>query len=272
MKRIYIILILAIICTGLKAQTAYITNEGDNTVSVINIGTNIVTAIINVGFEPFGVSVSSDGNKVYITNSGDSTVSVINTYTNTVMATIKVGTNPVGVSVSPDGSKLFVANDSSNTVSVINTANNTVTSTIPVGAGPYGISVNPNGNDVYVANAGSNSVSVISTATNTVTATITVGKNPEAFGNFISTHVTGIAPQSMLTANIAVYPNPAMDNLFIESPSATIEIINMQGQLIKVFTTTTNKTSINVSAFPFGVYIVKAKTKSGTAFTKFVKE
>jgi len=117
------------------AQTAYITNTGDITVSVINIATNNVMATIPVGSGPFGVSVSPDGSKVYVANF-DGTVSVINTATNNVSATITVGTNPEGISVSPDGTKVYVANAGTNTVSVINITTNTVSATIPVGIGP----------------------------------------------------------------------------------------------------------------------------------------
>jgi YVTN family beta-propeller protein len=62
------------------ATFAYVTNEGDNTVSVINLDTNAVTATIGVGAHPRGVAVNHDGTLVYVTNSGDNTVSVINAY------------------------------------------------------------------------------------------------------------------------------------------------------------------------------------------------
>ena len=86
------------------------------------------------------------------------------------------------------------------------------------------------------------------------------------------TIVTGINELSN-SLYISVYPNPATDNLTIESPqSALIEITNIQGQLIKAFTTTGNKTNIDVSAFPSGMYVVEVKTKKGIAVKKFVKE
>jgi YVTN family beta-propeller protein len=48
------------------AQNAYITNFGSNTVSVINTRTNIATATIPVGSQPFGVAVSPDGSKARV--------------------------------------------------------------------------------------------------------------------------------------------------------------------------------------------------------------
>src|ERR1039457_5050651 len=110
---------MLLISIGSFAQTAYITNGNDNTVSVINVTTNSVIATIPVGNTPEGVSVSQDGSKVYVANHNAFTVSVINTATNTVVATIPVGSSPPGLSVSPDGTKVYVANYGGNTVSVI---------------------------------------------------------------------------------------------------------------------------------------------------------
>jgi YVTN family beta-propeller protein len=183
------------------AQNAYITNGGDNTVSVISTATNtVIGSPISVGRQPAGVAVTPDGSKVYVTNYGDpgtpmdaGSVSVINTATNTVIGSpISVGRNPVGVAVTPDGSKVYVTNyggtrtdlsDTGTTVSVISTATNTVIgSPISVGRNPVGVAVTPDGSKVYVTNefaAGLGTVSVISTATNTVIGSpISVGRTP----------------------------------------------------------------------------------------------
>ena len=72
---------------------------------------------------------------------------------------------------------------------------------------------------------------------------------------------------------IRVYPNPATDNLIIKSPqTAVIEITNIQGQLIKTLIATSNKTNIDVSAFPSGVYVVEVKTEKEVEVKKFIKE
>ena len=52
-----------------QAQTrAYVTNNGSNTVSVIDTATNTVVATIPVGFRPFGVAITPDGTRAYVTN------------------------------------------------------------------------------------------------------------------------------------------------------------------------------------------------------------
>ena len=156
---------------------AYITNNGNNTVSVIDTATNTVTATIPVGSEPFGVGVSPDGSRVYVANGRPSnSVSVIDTNPsspsfNTVIATVAVGLDPEGLAVSPDGTRVYVANSEANSVSVIDTATNTVVATVPVGQDPNTLAVAPDGAKVYVIGRGSR---VIATATNTVTGSLPV--------------------------------------------------------------------------------------------------
>ena len=77
------------------AGTAYVNNQGDNTVSAITMATGEVSAPIAVGANPGGLAVTPDGKHVYVANPGDSkaagTVSVIDTATGAVSATIPVG-------------------------------------------------------------------------------------------------------------------------------------------------------------------------------------
>src|SRR5215467_14560911 len=96
--RLGLIAIVALIPASAQPQNAYITNIGDNTVSVIDTATNtVIGSPIPVGLAPLGVAVTPDGSKVYVANSGAATVSVIDTATNTVSATITVGSRPTGV-------------------------------------------------------------------------------------------------------------------------------------------------------------------------------
>ena len=90
-----------------QAQTrAYVTNQLDNTVSVIDTATNTVLATIPVGAVPVGVAITPDGTRAYVTNAGDNTVLVIDTATNTVVASIPAA-NPQEVAITPDGTRAY---------------------------------------------------------------------------------------------------------------------------------------------------------------------
>lgn len=65
------------VAVGPDGGTAYITNTGSATMSVIDTNsTNIVNAV-PVGSSPQGVAVSPDGTTAYVANTGSDTVPVI---------------------------------------------------------------------------------------------------------------------------------------------------------------------------------------------------
>lgn len=162
------------------AQTkAYVTNNADNTVSVIDTTSNAVIATLPVGSGPRGIAVTPNNAFAYVANEFDEIVSVIDTATNTVTATIPVGPAPGFVAITPNGSFAYVTPFIGSDVWVIDTATNTVVATLSPGGLAVGIDVAPNGAFAYVANSGSDNIAVLDTATNTVTATIPVGNNPE---------------------------------------------------------------------------------------------
>jgi YVTN family beta-propeller protein len=81
---------------------AYVTNNGNNTVSVLDTITNAnVGAPIPVGISPVGVGVDPTVHRAYVTNDGSNTVTVIDTTTNFASAPIPMGLAPVAVGIGP---------------------------------------------------------------------------------------------------------------------------------------------------------------------------
>jgi YVTN family beta-propeller protein len=76
---------------------AYVTNSENNTVAVINLATDEITAMIHVGKSPYGVAFTPDGKYAYVANSQSDTVSVIDAKANNVVATVPVGHEPIRV-------------------------------------------------------------------------------------------------------------------------------------------------------------------------------
>src|SRR5579863_430480 len=99
--------------------TAYVTNSGSGTVSIINTATSAVSSL-TVGSSPHGVAFTPDSKYVYVANTGGDTVSMISTGSSpSVVATISFasGAQPLGVAISPDSSTVYVSNYGNNTVS-----------------------------------------------------------------------------------------------------------------------------------------------------------
>lgn len=109
-----------------NSKRVWVANRENNTVTVINTGTNTVVSEITVGSKPRSLAFSADGSKVFVANQRGN-LDVDHNFVN-------------GFGVSPTLSS----------VSVISNASKTVVDTITdVGAEPYGVVVAPNG--AYVA-------------------------------------------------------------------------------------------------------------------------
>lgn len=64
---------------------AYITNQGSNTVSVVDIKNRKITHEIPVGNGPVGVAISLKQNYGFITNANDGSVDVLDLYQNKIV-------------------------------------------------------------------------------------------------------------------------------------------------------------------------------------------
>ena len=76
-----------------------------------------------------------------------------------------------------------------------------------------------------------------------------------------------------LSKVIKIYPNPATNNISIESPQkAEIEILSIQGQTILQNQIQQGKTEIDISGLAKGVYILKLSSNDKTEVKRIVKE
>ena len=72
---------------------------------------------------------------------------------------------------------------------------------------------------------------------------------------------------------INIYPNPATDNLFIDvKKKSEIEILNIEGQIIKSIEINNSHATIDISGISKGMYFVKLKYNNGITVMKFLKE
>ncbi len=189
-----------------NGKRAYVTNFGDDSVSVVTVRFNEVLNrdinpgddIIRVGDGPFGVAVTPDGKRAYVANELDGTISVIDVDTksptfHTVLKTIPVGATPAGVAVTPDGTKVYVGHLTPlgtgipAMLTIIDVATDQVLKTIEfqpqVDFLIPAIAMLPILNQAYVTgvsldNNGRKSVTVIDVLTDEVITAIEVGERP----------------------------------------------------------------------------------------------
>ena len=231
----------------------FVTNEGDNTVSVISDGNNSVVATIAVGEYPTGVVYDPAKGEIFVSNGGANTVSVISDSTNSVIATINVGASPKCGVYDPAKGEIFVPNFNDNTVSVISDATNRVVAIVPVGSGALDAAYDSGKGEVFISNEQGETVSVISDSTNKVVATINLAGNaPEGLayvpdegeifvGDYASGSFSVISDSDNTVVTTAPLPNggdpdsvvydPAKDDVFI-SAGAEVDVVAVSNNAV----------------------------------------
>ena len=157
-----------------------VTNNEDNTVSVIDAASYEVTNTLPTGKGPHGFRISANSQFAYIANMGEDTVSVINIDTMKEERKIRVGQAPVTAGVTKDGKKLAVTLFAENALAIYDLETNESVK-VEVGVGPAQVYIGPNDRYAYVANQGtedkpSSSMSIVDLSSKTLVDEIETGK------------------------------------------------------------------------------------------------
>jgi YVTN family beta-propeller protein len=162
------------------AQTGYVANRGDNTLSIINGQNGQISGHADLAMQPSGIAITPDGQHVYLANEARGVATVIRAQSGSTLVNdiegspVVTGTDPRAVAIAPNG-KAYVVNHDAGTVSIIDTTGSkpVVLATVPVGLNPTAVAITPDGAQAWVAVAGDPSVDTgelvtISTATNDI--------------------------------------------------------------------------------------------------------
>lgn len=141
----------------------------------------VITQILPLSGEPYGVAISSRG-QVFVARVLADLVSHTPFANPAFGPGIEIAPNdsfgfqvgPVHVAFNPSGSRAYVVNQFAGTVSVIDAVAESVTASVPLGDAGFNVAVAPNGQRVYATTAGGK-VFVIATATNVIVDSMQVG-------------------------------------------------------------------------------------------------
>lgn len=182
-----------------EAARAYVSNEDDGTVTVVDTQQLAALATLTVGKRPRGLALSRDGKRLYVALSGlpkcpppmrdedcarlprdqeADGIAVIDTATLRPRATLRGVSDPERVDVSQDDHTLFVTEEDAARLAVIDVAHATVTTRIPVGREPEGVRVSPDGHWVLVTSEEENALAIIDARKRARLATASVGQRP----------------------------------------------------------------------------------------------
>jgi YVTN family beta-propeller protein len=209
------------------AARAYVSNEDDGTISVVDIGRLAALATIEVGKRPRGLVLSRDGKLLYVAVSGmpkcpppipdaecaklprdrqADGVAVVATATLKLLRHLGGVSDPERVELSRDGRRLFVTDEDDARLTVLDARRGAVLARIRVGREPEGVRASADGRWVLVTSEEDSSVSIIDAHSLTVRRTLAVGARPRdlAFASDgRSAYVPGEADASLYRVGLA---------------------------------------------------------------------
>jgi len=127
------------------AYTVYVSNEKDNTVSVIDGESHDVIDTISVGERPRGMVLSADEKILYICTSDEDHVEAYDLETGKLLHSLPSGPDPELMALGHEGKMLYIANEDDNLVTVVDVQERRKVVEIPVGIEPEGIGLSPDG-------------------------------------------------------------------------------------------------------------------------------
>ncbi|MFA6923373.1 MAG: YCF48-related protein [Bacteroidales bacterium] len=255
------------------------TINGGSTVTIGNSGTTDLLTDIVFTNTTTGFLVVQTGEIKKTTNSGTSW-STVHTVTSNLLTEMFFVDNNVGYVIGGGGTVVKTTDGGQNWTTL--TTNSTsylqginffnANNGIVVGTAGTILYTNDGGTTWSSQNSGTTEdlfdVSMLST-----TSAIVTGDNGTILKN--NNIIFGIE-NKILSIDIMLYPNPVADKLTLELPQtskqSTITIYNINGAELIKQQAITNKTQIDISTLPSGIYFVKLITDKTVEVRKIIKE
>lgn len=128
-----------------QAERVFVSNEKDNTVSVIDSESLEVVKTIDVGRRPRAMAFANDGSMLFVAVGDDEAIDMIDMESLEVIRSQTSGEDPEVIRVDPNRPYIYVSNEDDNIVSVIDYEERTFVTEVPVGVEPEGLGISPDG-------------------------------------------------------------------------------------------------------------------------------
>lgn len=150
-------LILAgVMPTAASAHLLYVSNEKDDTISIVDTDSGAVVDTMKVGKRPRGLVFSPDHTRLFLCASNSDTVQVFDVATGKLLHNLPSGQDPELFALSPDGRTLVVSNENDAIATIIDVEKRVVTAQVPVGEEPEGVAFTHDGKSVVVTSETTN--------------------------------------------------------------------------------------------------------------------
>ncbi|MBL4615978.1 MAG: beta-propeller fold lactonase family protein, partial [Magnetovibrio sp.] len=138
----------------------YVSNAGNNTISMLDTKRWIVRWNIEVGDGPEHMVLSADGYYLFVNNTGDGTVSMVSLPQGTVEKTFSIGGYLHGIDLSEDGKTLFVAGRDTNKISAIDLKSGAIKNQ-SLSPAPYHLATIKGTGKLYISSADDDKIWVV---------------------------------------------------------------------------------------------------------------
>jgi PQQ-dependent catabolism-associated beta-propeller protein len=128
-----------------SAYRVFVSNEKENTITVIDSEKLEVVHTIKTGNRPRGIILANEGKWVIVCTSDDNRMQVYDSKTYEWVKDLPSGPDPELPILHTSGNPLYVSNEDDNLVTVVDIFKGTIITDIPVGVEPEGMGMSPDG-------------------------------------------------------------------------------------------------------------------------------
>ena len=182
-----------------QATRAFVSNEDDGTVTVVDMQRQTALATLPVGKRPRGLALSHDGTRLYVALSGlpkcpppmtdedcarlprdrqADGIAVIDTVTLRPLTVLRGVSDPERVEVSRDDRTLYITEEDAARLAVLDVGRASVRATVAVGREPEGVRASADGRWVLVTSEEDNTLAIVDAHTLARLSSVSVGKRP----------------------------------------------------------------------------------------------
>lgn len=134
-------------------------------VSVADLKTNKISAMIETGLVPNFTLISKDGKRAYVSNSGSNNISEVDLVAMKVIRTLEGGASPEHMIFSTDESTIFVTNPRAGKVSAVSVASGGIVESYAIGADVHGLDIGDDGTTLFVSSKKDDKLVAVDTQT-----------------------------------------------------------------------------------------------------------
>jgi YVTN family beta-propeller protein len=159
------------------SSTAFVTLQGTNGLTSIDLASGKVNWIVPVGPTPAGI-ITRPGGTLLVGVMGTDHIAEVDPANGTIIRKIVTGNGAHNFLATPDGKTLYVTNRVAGTISVLDAGTLAITNTLQAPGGPDDMALSPDGRELWVTGRWHAWVNVIELASGVLKTSVPVGRSP----------------------------------------------------------------------------------------------